>query len=92
MQIRFLGTAAASAAAAVIAAVSGEPAAHAAIVASAAQQAAAAEGITQMAQSGTLGPFATMRRALEVADQYRSHGFNANAYPNGGAYWVRVWR
>lgn len=67
-------------------------AANATTAAPGSPQAAAPEALTPVAQSGTLGPFATMRRALEVADQYRSRGFNANAYPDGGAYWVRVWR
>lgn len=37
------------------------------------------------------GPFATMRRANEVASHYRSRGYNAQAFPEWGAYYVHVW-
>ena len=42
-------------------------------------------------QSGRYGPFATMRRADEVATYFRSRGYNAHAYPEWGAYYVNVW-
>lgn len=37
------------------------------------------------------GPFPTMRRAGEVADHFRSRGYNAQAVPEWGAYYVSVW-
>ena len=43
-------------------------------------------------QDGTFGPFATMRRAEEVAGQYRSQGLRAVAFHNGDGYYVRVSR
>jgi hypothetical protein len=43
-------------------------------------------------QDGTRGPFATMRRAEEVANQYRSQGLRAVAFHNGDGYYVRVSR
>lgn len=43
-------------------------------------------------QDGTLGPFATMRRAEEVANHYSSQGLRAVAFHNGDAYYVRVSR
>jgi len=42
-------------------------------------------------QSGRYGPFATMRRANEVAIYFRSRGYNAHAYPEWGSYYVNVW-
>src|SRR5262249_50298005 len=41
-------------------------------------------------QDGTIGPFATLRRAEEVADQYRAMGRRAVAFHNGNGYYVRV--
>jgi hypothetical protein len=43
-------------------------------------------------QDGTLGPFATLRRAEEVANQYRGRGLRAVAFHNGDGYYVRVGR
>ena len=43
-------------------------------------------------QDGTLGPFATMRRAEEVANGYRSQGLRAVSFHNGDGYYVRVSR
>ena len=43
-------------------------------------------------QNGTHGPFATMRRAEEFANQYRSRGLRAVAFHNGDGYYVRVSR
>jgi hypothetical protein len=43
-------------------------------------------------QDGTRGPFATMRRAEEVANQFRSQGLRAVAFHNGDGYYVRVSR
>jgi len=37
------------------------------------------------------GPYATMRRANEVANEARSLGFSAIAYHNGDGYYVKVW-
>jgi hypothetical protein len=47
----------------------------------------------QLAQAQTVryGPFATMRRANEVASHFRSRGYNAEAFPEWGAYYVNVW-
>ena len=40
---------------------------------------------------GHLGPYATIRRANEVAAYYRSLGYNASApYHNGNGYYVDV--
>jgi hypothetical protein len=44
----------------------------------------------QVAQSGVYGPYATMRRANEVANYFRSLGFDAIAYHNGDGYYVSV--
>jgi len=44
----------------------------------------------EVAQSGVYGPFATMRRANEVANYFRSLGFDAIAYHNGDGYYVSV--
>jgi hypothetical protein len=41
-------------------------------------------------QDGTRGPFATLRRADEVANQFRSQGMRAVAFHNGDGYYVRV--
>jgi hypothetical protein len=45
----------------------------------------------QLAQTGRYGPYATARRANEVAYYFRSLGFNAQVYPEWGAYYVNVW-
>ncbi len=37
------------------------------------------------------GPYATMRRANEVANEARNLGFSAIAYHNGDGYYVKVW-
>ncbi len=42
-------------------------------------------------QAVRYGPFATMRRANEVAGHFRSRGYNALAFPEWGAYYVNVW-
>ena len=46
----------------------------------------------QLAQVGCqmLGPFATIRRANEVANDVRSYGRNAIAFHNGDGYYVKV--
>jgi hypothetical protein len=36
------------------------------------------------------GPYATMRRANEVANEARNYGFSAVAFHNGDGYYVRV--
>lgn len=43
------------------------------------------------AQDAVYGPYATMRRANEVANYARSLGYSAVAYHNGDGYYVRVW-
>ena len=50
----------------------------------------AATGGTNL--DGTHGPYATMRRAEEVAGGYRQHGLRAVAFHNGNGYYVRVSR
>jgi hypothetical protein len=42
-------------------------------------------------QSGRYGPFATMRRANEVASYFRGRGYSAHVYPEWGSYYVNVW-
>ncbi len=42
-------------------------------------------------QAGRYGPFATLRRANEIADHFRGRGYNAHAYPEWGVYYVNVW-
>ena len=46
----------------------------------------------QLAQYGCqmFGPYATMRRANEVANEARSYGYSAAAFHNGDGYYVRV--
>jgi hypothetical protein len=36
------------------------------------------------------GPYATMRRANEMANQARGYGYSAVAFHNGDGYYVRV--
>ena len=48
------------------------------------------EEVTQ-AQTGRYGPYATWRRANEVANHYRSYGFNASVYSQWEEYYVNVW-
>ncbi len=43
------------------------------------------------AQTGLYGPYATIRRANDVANDFRNRGFNAQVYPEQGAYYVKVW-
>ena len=43
------------------------------------------------AQSTDFGPYATMRRANEIANQARSLGYSATAFHDGNGYYVRVW-
>ncbi|MBK7531934.1 hypothetical protein [Piscinibacter sp.] len=43
-------------------------------------------------RDGTEGPFATLRRAEEVANGYRGRGQHAVAFHNGDGYYVRVAR
>lgn len=42
-------------------------------------------------QDAVYGPYATIRRANEVANYARSLGYSAVAYHNGDGYYVRVW-
>jgi hypothetical protein len=46
----------------------------------------------QLAQFGCrmFGPYATMRRANEVANEARGYGYSAVAFHNGDGYYVRV--
>jgi hypothetical protein len=46
----------------------------------------------QVAGDGTYGPYATMRRAEEVANDFRRRGARAIAFHNGDGYYVRVSR
>lgn len=43
-------------------------------------------------RDGTHGPYATLRRAEEVANGYRVQGLRAVAFHNGDGYYVRVSR
>jgi len=54
-------------------------------------EAAAPSTSVQVAQAGRYGPYATARRANEMAYYFRSRGFNAQVYPEWGAYYVSVW-
>ena len=42
-------------------------------------------------QTARYGPYATARRANEVAYNFRSRGYNAQVFPEWGAYYVNVW-
>jgi hypothetical protein len=46
----------------------------------------------QLVQFGCqmLGPYATMGRANDVANQARSYGYSASPFHNGDGYYVRV--
>jgi hypothetical protein len=46
----------------------------------------------QLVQAGcrVFGPFPTMRRANEVANQARSRGYSALPFHNGDGYYVKV--
>ena len=54
-------------------------------------EAAAPATSVQVAQTGRYGPYATARRANEVAYHFESRGFRAQVYPEWGAYYVNVW-
>ncbi len=54
-------------------------------------EAAALSAGVQVAQASRYGPYATARRANEVAYYFRSRGLNAQVYPEWGAYYVSVW-
>ena len=41
-------------------------------------------------EAGRHGPFPTARRANEVANYYRSRGYDAQVYSAGGDYYVNV--
>lgn len=41
---------------------------------------------------GRYGPYATMRRAEEIVNQFRSQGYRAVAFHNGDGYYVNVKR
>lgn len=43
-------------------------------------------------QDGTYGPYATRRRAEEVAETYRQRGLRATWFHNGDGFYVRVSR
>jgi hypothetical protein len=43
-------------------------------------------------QDGTYGPYATMRRAEEVAKGFRARGMRAVSFHNGDGYYVRASR
>jgi hypothetical protein len=42
-------------------------------------------------QATRLGPYATARRAQEVANYYIGQGYNARWFHNGDGYYVDVW-
>lgn len=44
----------------------------------------------QVAGDGTYGPYATMRRANEVANDFRRRGRDAVAFHNNNGYYVRL--
>ncbi|MBX3605047.1 MAG: hypothetical protein KF788_07240 [Piscinibacter sp.] len=46
----------------------------------------------QVAGDGTYGPYATMRRANEVANDLRRRGLRAVTFHNGDGYYVRASR
>jgi hypothetical protein len=46
----------------------------------------------QVAGNGSYGPYATLRRAEEVANDFRRQGLQAIAFHNGDGYYVRVKR
>lgn len=46
----------------------------------------------QVAGNGSYGPYATLRRAEEVANDFRRRGLQAVAFHNGDGYYVRVKR
>jgi hypothetical protein len=50
----------------------------------------AARAATPAQQAGRYGPYATMRRANEVAAWFRQQGFQAVAFHNGDGYYVDV--
>jgi hypothetical protein len=54
-------------------------------------EAAAPSTSLRVAQAGRYGPYATARRANEVAYNFRSRGYSAQVYPEWGAYYVSVW-
>jgi hypothetical protein len=56
------------------------------------QQGVVGEGCGGGNADGTQGPFATLRRAEEVANGYRARGQRAVAFHNGDGYYVRVQR
>jgi len=43
------------------------------------------------ARNYVLGPYATIRRANEVANIARRRGYRAIVYHNGNGWYVRVW-
>lgn len=46
--------------------------------------------VVAQAQAGRYGPYATIRRANEVAAWFRQQGFSAVAFHNGDGYYVDV--
>jgi hypothetical protein len=47
--------------------------------------------VSSPVEIGTYGPYATIRRANEVANEFRSLGFTAIVFHDGIGYFVRVW-
>jgi hypothetical protein len=45
----------------------------------------------QQTQATRFGPYATARRAQEVANYYINQGYNAQWFHNGDGYYVDVW-
>jgi hypothetical protein len=51
----------------------------------------ATDGRAQQTQATRFGPYATARRAQEVANYYINQGYNAQWFHNGDGYYVDVW-
>jgi hypothetical protein len=51
----------------------------------------ATDGRVQQTQATRFGPYATARRAQEVANYYINQGYNAQWFHNGDGYYVDVW-
>jgi len=47
--------------------------------------------VSSPVEIGTYGPYATIRRANEVANELRSLGFTVIVFHDGNGYYVRAW-
>ena len=52
--------------------------------------AATTDDAVQVAQAGRYGPYATLRRANEVATWFRQRGYQAVAFHDNDGYYVNV--